>query len=194
MKRYITLAIVLAAALPACNSWNGPTISWNGKSAPSGAQAPVTDPLDGPGQAGATPPPQTGRAASLRLSKDRRRSTEAAAIGPGGETVQEATQQTGDPRAQAAGYYGLARVALAKDEADDAETLLEKALTLEPEAQIRAWALVYLGKLRLEVADREHATKFFQDALQVEGASDAARREAQAGLLRVQNSKKEFLQ
>jgi tetratricopeptide (TPR) repeat protein len=95
---------------------------------------------------------------------------------------QEATKQTGNQRAQAAGYYGLARIALAQSEAEDAETLLETVLTLEPEAQVKAWALVYLGKLRLEVMDKEHAAKFFQDALQVDGATDAARKEALQGL------------
>ena len=95
---------------------------------------------------------------------------------------QEAANQTRDQRAQAAGYYGLARLALAQGEAEDAETLLEHSLELEPEGQIKAWALVYLGKLRLEVMDKEQAAKFFQDALQVDGATDAARIEAQQGL------------
>jgi tetratricopeptide (TPR) repeat protein len=94
----------------------------------------------------------------------------------------EATQQTVDVHAKAAGYYGMARVALAQDNAEDAEQLLTMALALEPEAQIKAWALVYLGKLRTEVGDREQADKYFRDALQVAGASDAARTEALAGL------------
>lgn len=95
---------------------------------------------------------------------------------------QEAANQTANKRAQAAGYYGLARIALALGEVDDAEPFLETVLTLDPEAQIKGWALVYLGKLRLEVNDRERATRYFQDALQVDGASEAARKEAQAGL------------
>ena len=86
---------------------------------------------------------------------------------------------------QAAGYYGLARIALAQDNPDDAETLLEQTLELEPEAPIRAWALVYLGKLRLEVGEREKAAICFQDALKVEGASDLARAEAQKGLQQI---------
>jgi tetratricopeptide (TPR) repeat protein len=98
---------------------------------------------------------------------------------------QEAANQTANKRAEAAGYYGLARIALALGEVDDAEPFLETVLTLDPEAQIRGWALVYLGKLRLEVNDREHATQYFQDALQVDGASDAARKEAQQGLEKI---------
>jgi tetratricopeptide (TPR) repeat protein len=95
---------------------------------------------------------------------------------------QEAANQTASKPAQAAGYYGLARIALAQGEAEDAETLLEHTLESEPEGQIRAWALVYLGKLRLEVMDKEHAAKYFQEALHVEGATAAAHNEALQGL------------
>jgi tetratricopeptide (TPR) repeat protein len=95
---------------------------------------------------------------------------------------QEASSQTVDKRAQAAGYFGLARIALTQGEAEDAETLLENTLELEPEGQIKAWTLIYLGKLRLEVMDKEHAAKYFQQALHVDGATDAAHKEAMQGL------------
>jgi tetratricopeptide (TPR) repeat protein len=95
---------------------------------------------------------------------------------------QEAANQTSDKRAQAAGYYGLARISLVQGEAEDAETLLQHTLELEPEGQIKAWALVYLGKLRLEVMDKEHAAQDFQTALHVDGATDAALKEARQGL------------
>jgi tetratricopeptide (TPR) repeat protein len=98
------------------------------------------------------------------------------------DLFQEATKQNGNVRAKAAGYYGMARVALAQDNAEDAEQLLNMALALQPEAQIKAWVLVYLGRLRTEVGDREQADQYFRDALQVEGASDAARTEALSGL------------
>ena len=94
-------------------------------------------------------------------------------------------QQADSKSQRAAGYYGLARIALAQDNPDDAETLLEQTLELEPEASIHAWVLVYLGKLRLEVGDRETATRCFQDALKVEGASELARTEAQKGLQQI---------
>lgn len=95
---------------------------------------------------------------------------------------QEATTQTVSKPAQAAGYYGLARIALAQSEAEDAETLLEHCLEVGPEGQIKAWALVYLGRLRLEVMDKEHAAKYFQEAIHVEGATEAAVKEAWQGL------------
>jgi tetratricopeptide (TPR) repeat protein len=98
---------------------------------------------------------------------------------------QLAIQQSVSKQQQAAGYYGLARVALAQENPEDAETLLEKALELEPEPAIHAWALVYLGKLRLEVNDREKAAHCFQEALKVQGASELARSEAQKGLQQI---------
>ena len=99
----------------------------------------------------------------------------------------EASKQTENKHAQAAGFYGLGRVSLAKDEPDDAEAFMETVLTLEPEAQIKAWSLVYLGKLRLEVADKERASQYFKAALEVEGATESARSEARQGLTKVLN-------
>lgn len=98
---------------------------------------------------------------------------------------QQAIQQAVTKSDQAAGYYGLARIALAQDNPDDAETLLEHTLELEPEPAIHAWALVYVGKLKLEVGEREKAAACFQDALKVEGATDLARSEAQKGLQQI---------
>ncbi len=98
---------------------------------------------------------------------------------------QQALQQATRKSEQAAGYYGLARIALGQDNPDDAETLLEHTLEMEPEAAIHAWALVYLGKLKLEVGEREKAALCFQDALKVEGATELARTEAQKGLQQI---------
>lgn len=95
---------------------------------------------------------------------------------------QQAASQLADKPAQAAGYYGLARIALLKGDAETAETLLEQTLDSEPEGQVRAWALIYLGQLRLEVNDKEHATQYFQQVMLVKGATDAAIKEARQGL------------
>lgn len=95
---------------------------------------------------------------------------------------QEAANQTANKHVQAAGYYGLARIALAQGEAEDAETLFEHTLESDPEGSVKAWALVYLGKLRLEVMDKEHAAKYFQEAIHVDGATAAAVKEAWQGL------------
>ena len=63
-----------------------------------------------------------------------------------------------------------------------AERLFQKTLELEPEPQVKAWTLVYLGQLELAAGEREQAGKYFQSALQVEGASEKARKTAQQGM------------
>jgi tetratricopeptide (TPR) repeat protein len=98
------------------------------------------------------------------------------------QLFQEAANQSTNKHAQAAGYYGLARIALTLGEAEEAETLLDHTLESDPESQVKAWALVYLGKLRLEVMDKEHAAQYFQQVILVNGAPDAAIKEARQGL------------
>jgi tetratricopeptide (TPR) repeat protein len=104
-----------------------------------------------------------------------------------------ALQQNGDKPQQAAAYYGLARVAALQRDPETAERLFQKTLELEPEAQIKAWSLVYLGNLELAAGgpDEEpearkqrlaEAGKYFQQALQVQGASDLARQKAHQGI------------
>jgi tetratricopeptide (TPR) repeat protein len=89
---------------------------------------------------------------------------------------------------QASAYYGLARIALLQKDPDAAEQLFHKALDSRPEAQVKAWALVYLGRLSLAAADRDQAAGYFQQALQVDGSSDMARKAASEGF---QNSSKQ---
>ena len=47
---------------------------------------------------------------------------------------------------------------------------------------MKAWDLVYLGKLALAAGERAEAAGFLQDALKVEGASEKARQEASKSL------------
>jgi tetratricopeptide (TPR) repeat protein len=100
----------------------------------------------------------------------------------------EALQQTAEKPKQAAAYYGLARIALLEKDPETSEKLFTKVLDLDPEPFIKAWALVYLGKLSLAAGESETAVNFFQSALKVEGASDKAREEAIKGVQ--QGSKK----
>ncbi len=90
-------------------------------------------------------------------------------------------QATGKPQ-QAAATYGLARIALGEKDFDSAETLFTKVLDLSPDPFVRAWALVYLGKLSLAAGENDKAVQFFQSALKVEGASEKARDEAVKGV------------
>jgi len=95
-----------------------------------------------------------------------------------------ALEQTDQKPLHAAAYYGLARIATLQRRPEDAERLFQKTLELQPEAQVKAWALVYLGQLELAAGERDQAVKYFQSALQVEGASERARTTAQQGIER----------
>jgi tetratricopeptide (TPR) repeat protein len=65
--------------------------------------------------------------------------------------------------------------------------LFEKTLENDPEPFVKAWALVFLGRLSQAAGERDQALKQFQGALQVAGASEEARKAAQQGV--AQNSK-----
>ncbi len=91
-------------------------------------------------------------------------------------------QQTDVKTMHAAAYYGLARVAALQKDPESSQRLFLRALDLDPEPPIKAWTLVYLGKLALASSDRDEAVKYFQEALKVEGASDAGIKEAKRSL------------
>ncbi len=91
-------------------------------------------------------------------------------------------QQTDLKKMHAAAYYGLARIAALQKDPELSQRLFQKALDLEPEPPIKAWVLVYLGKLSLASNNRDEAVKYFQEALKVEGASDAGIAEAKRSL------------
>ncbi|PWU10651.1 MAG: hypothetical protein C5B51_03975 [Terriglobia bacterium] len=91
-------------------------------------------------------------------------------------------QQTDNQTTHGDAYYGLARIAALQKDPEMAERLFQKTLELQPEPQVRAWALVYLGRLSLAAGNREQAGNFFQNALKVEGASQAAQQAASQGV------------
>lgn len=96
-------------------------------------------------------------------------------------------QQSDVKAIHAAAYYGLARVAASQKRPEDADRLFQKALEMDPEPRVKAWCLVYLGRLEMAAQDPDlkQATKYFQDALQVEGGPDKARELAQQGLQQI---------
>jgi tetratricopeptide (TPR) repeat protein len=93
-----------------------------------------------------------------------------------------ALQETGEKPKQAAAYYGLGRIALLEKDPDTAEKLLQKTMTLEPDPFVKGWTLVYLGRLSIAAQDRPQAVKYFNEVLQLAGASDMARKEAAKSL------------
>jgi predicted negative regulator of RcsB-dependent stress response len=86
--------------------------------------------------------------------------------------------ETSDSPIHARAYYGLARIAVLKNDPDTGEQLFQKALDSSPEPYVRGWVLYYLGRLADVAGDREQAMKYYQETLKVEGASIAARRAA----------------
>ena len=93
-------------------------------------------------------------------------------------------QQTDRQSLHAAAYYGLARIAALQKDPETAERLFNKSLESGPDPAVKAWVLVYLGRLSLASGDRDQAAKHFQDALHVEGASPAAQQAATLGAQR----------
>jgi len=94
----------------------------------------------------------------------------------------EVLEQTDDKALHADAYYGLARIAALNKDPETAVRLFRNALDLGPRPVTRGWVLVYLGKLALASEEPEQAQQYFTGALQVEGISEKARKEAESGL------------
>ena len=90
---------------------------------------------------------------------------------------------TGGEHARA--YYGLARIAALQKDPDLSQRLFKKTLEMSPDPQVKAWSLVYLGKLSDISGEPEEARKNFEEALRVEGISKKAREEAEKGLKQI---------
>jgi tetratricopeptide (TPR) repeat protein len=108
---------------------------------------------------------------------------------PARQLFQRALQETAEKPLHGQAYYGLARIAALENNAELAERLFQKTLDCEPEPQIRAWTLVYLGRLSDAAGDRRQAVQRYQEALAVQGASPAAHQAAQQGAQRSFESK-----
>ncbi|MGA2268691.1 MAG: tetratricopeptide repeat protein [Bryobacteraceae bacterium] len=128
------------------------------------------------------PPPLTGAAKTL---EDAEQLYTARDLDKAKKSYLDVIEQTDSQPMHAAAYYGLARIAVLQKDPETAEKLFAKTLESQPEAQVRAWALVYLGRLFMAAGDREQAAKHFQDALKVDGASLPARQAAELGVQQV---------
>ncbi|MBS1828921.1 MAG: tetratricopeptide repeat protein [Acidobacteria bacterium] len=79
-------------------------------------------------------------------------------------------------------YYGLARVAIRQNDPELGERLFQKTLELEPDDSVKAWSLVYLGRLADIAGENDKAKQQYQAALAVAGISEKARETAQKGM------------
>ncbi len=93
-----------------------------------------------------------------------------------------ALQETDQKPMHAKTWYGLARIAMLQNDPETAEDLFRKTLDLDPEPQDKAWTLYYLGRLAIASGDRGRGVQFIQQALDVPGASDMARKKASEAL------------
>jgi tetratricopeptide (TPR) repeat protein len=91
-------------------------------------------------------------------------------------------EQSSDKAVHARAYYGLARIAVLQNDPEMGERLFQKVLDSSPDAWIKAWAHVYLGRLSDIAGNRDEAAKHYQTALALDGASAAARHAAQQGM------------
>lgn len=97
------------------------------------------------------------------------------------EGFMKVIRETDQKPLQAKAYYGLARIAALERNPEMAERLFQKTLESSPDPQVKAWTHVYLGRLADAAGEREQAVGHYQDALAVDGASEAARRAAEQG-------------
>jgi tetratricopeptide (TPR) repeat protein len=91
-------------------------------------------------------------------------------------------EETAEQPMHAKAYYGLARVAVLQRDPETGDRLFRKVLELQPDAETKAWSLLYLARLADSQGDRDEAVKSYKAALAVEGAPDSVRQAAQKGV------------
>jgi tetratricopeptide (TPR) repeat protein len=128
------------------------------------------------------PPPPPAPAGAAKTLEDAEQAYTARDLDKAKNLYLAVLQQTDSPVLHAAAYYGTARIAALQKDPPLAERLFKKVLELQPEPQVKAWTLVYLGRLSIAAGDREQAAQYFQSALKVEGASTAAQQAASQGV------------
>jgi tetratricopeptide (TPR) repeat protein len=132
----------------------------------------------------APPPAKTGAAKTLEDAEQfyTDRSLEGGNLEKARKLYLDVLQQTDNQTMHASAYYGLARIAALQKDPELATKLFERTLELQPEAPVKAWTLVYLGRLSMAAGDRDEAAKYFENASKVNGASPAALKAASEGV------------
>lgn len=138
------------------------------------ASAPAVRKVEAP-----RPPPQSPAEKDLEQAE---KLYEARDLEAAGAIFRRVYASDADPPLKARAAYGLGRIAAQQKNLDLSQQWFERTLELNPEPFERAWALVYLGRLARAARDPELAIQRYQAALAVEGASEAARKAAQAEL------------
>lgn len=130
------------------------------------------------------PPPATGAAKTLEEAEQlyAERTQDPATLEKAKLRYLAVLEQTDNKTLHAAAYYGVARIAALQKDPEAAQRLFRKALELGPEPRVKAWTLVYLGRLALAAGDGDEAKNDFEEALKVDGAPEQARKAATEGL------------
>lgn len=98
------------------------------------------------------------------------------------ERYLKALDQTDNKTLHAKAYYGLARIAALQKDPELSERLFHKTLELEPDAETKSWAYLYLGRLADAAGERDEAEKDYRAVLAIDGAPTSVREAAQKGL------------
>lgn len=98
------------------------------------------------------------------------------------KTLLDVLSNTDNRPLQSKAYYGLARIAARENDPELAERLFRKSLELGPDPVVKAWDLVYLGRLSDIAGEERQAVENYKAAMAVEGISDGARKMAEQGL------------
>jgi TolA-binding protein len=83
---------------------------------------------------------------------------------------------------QAKAYFGLARIAALDRDPETSDRLFRKTLELQPEADIQAWSLLYLGRLADAQGNRDEARQHYEAVLKVTGAPPKVKAAAEQGI------------
>ncbi len=130
----------------------------------------------------AAPPPPAPVTGAAKTLEDAERFYTAREFEKARELYMKVLEQTAEKPLHAAAWYGMARIAALQKDPEMAERLFLKTLESSPEPQIKAWTYVYLARLANAAGETEQAGKYFESALAVEGASEAAHRAAEEGV------------
>ena len=98
------------------------------------------------------------------------------------EAYLKLVRQVDDKSVHARAYYGLARVAALRNEAELAEQLFRKTLELSPDPHTRSWSEIYLGRIAEGFGDKDQAAQHYKAALAISSAPPGARQAAEQGV------------
>lgn len=105
-------------------------------------------------------------------------------------TFASVLKATDDKQAHARAYFGMARIAARKNDAELAYDLFRKTLDLGPPPPEKCWSMYYLGRLAWIAGDAAEAAGHYRSAIAVPGGSEKAKEAAANGLREIDEKRK----